>query len=236
MSVGRKKQKRIFDFYHPESVAGTEFRRLLHNITRPIDGISRSSFLITSAMLSEGKSTVASYLGLTAASHKKRKTIVIDADLRRPTLHKVFDVPLKGGLTDLIDGSVSAEEAFKSTPASNLWLLTAGTLKNNPTELFESQAVKEAIEKVKFYFDLVFIDTAPILPVSDPLVLAPEVDGVLLVVKAGETQREVIKRAVDILKNVDATISGVVLNNARSVLPYHYNYQYYGYSYTTKKR
>lgn len=234
--MARSKQRRIYDLYHPESVVGTEFRRLLHNITRPVNGISRSSFLITSAMLAEGKSTVSAYLGLTAASHKKRKTIVIDADLRRPTLHLAFDVPLEGGLTDLIDGKVNAEDAFKSTNSPNLWLLTAGTMKRNPTELFESQSVKEAIEKVKFYFDLVFIDTAPILPVSDPLVLAPEVDGVLLVVKAGETQREVISRAVDILRNVDANISGVVLNNARSVLPYHYNYQYYGYSYAAKKK
>ncbi len=234
--MGRTTHKKIFEYYHPESVVGTEFRRLLHNITRPVNGISRSSFLVTSAMLSEGKSTVSSYLALTAASHKKRKTILIDADLRRPSLHKVFDVPLEGGLTDLIDGKVDAEDAFKKTPSSSLWLLTAGTLKNNPTELFESHAVKEAIEKVKFYFDLVIVDTAPIIPVSDPLVLAPEVDGVLLVVKAGETQKEVLKRSVAILKSVDATISGVVLNNARNVLPYHYNYQYYGYSYSTRKR
>lgn len=231
-----ERRRTIFEYYHPESVVGTEFRRLLHNITRPVKGVSKRSFLITSAMLSEGKSTVSSFLSITAASYKKRKTILIDADLRRPTIHKIFNLPLEHGITDLIDNKISAEEAFKLTPIPDLYVLTAGTLKHNPTELFESDAVKTAIEKVKFYFDLVFVDCAPIIPVSDPVVLAPEMDGILLVVKAGATQKEVIRRAVDIIGKTDANIVGVVLNNVSGVLPYHYNHQYYGYQYATKEK
>ncbi len=234
--MGKERRPPIFEYYHPESVVGTEFRRLLHNITRPVKGVSKRSFLITSAMLSEGKSTISAYLAITAASYKKRKTILIDADLRRPTIHKIFDLPLERGITDLIDDKISAEEAFKKTPIPDLSILTAGTLKHNPTELFESDAVKIAIEKVKFYFDLVFVDCAPIIPVSDPVVLAPDMDGILLVVKAGATQKEVIRRAVDIIAKTDANIVGVVLNNQSGVLPYHYNYQYYGYHYATKNQ
>ncbi len=234
--MGKENRRSIWEYYHPESVIGTEFRRLLHNITRPVNGVSRKSFLITSAMLSEGKSTVSSYLAITSAAFKKRKTILIDADLRRPTIHQIFDLPLENGLTDIIDGAVKAEDAFKSTRIPDLWIVTAGTLKKNPTELFESELVKEAINKVKFYFDLVIVDCAPIIPVSDPVVLGPEMDGLLLVVKAGATQKEVIKRATAIIGKTDANIVGVVLNNVAGVLPYHYNYQYYGYNYAVKRQ
>lgn len=231
-----KKRKLIFDLYDPESPVGTEFRRLLHNITRPLDGKERKSFLTTSAMLSEGKSTVSAYLAITAAAYKNRKTVLVDCDLRRPTLHKLFGLPLEGGVTDVIDGAITAEEAFKGTAIRDLWVLTAGTLKKNPTELFESQEVKKVIEQLKFYFELVFVDCAPIIPVSDPVVLAPELDGVLIVIKAGATQTEVIQRAVDIVKKADADIVGVVLNNMNAVLPYYYNHSYYGYSYSSRGR
>lgn len=231
-----KSRKLIFDNYNPESPVGTEFRRLLHNITRPSEDKERRSFLTTSAMLSEGKSTVTSYLALTAAAYKNRKTVLVDCDLRRPSIHKHFGLPLEGGVTDVIDGKLTAEEAFKGTRIENLWILTAGTLKRNPTELFEGDDVKKVIDQLKFYFELVFVDCAPIIPVSDPVVLAPELDGVLLVIKAGATQREVIQRAVNIVEKSNADVVGVVLNNMDSVLPYYYNHSYYGYSYTSSRR
>ncbi len=234
--MARKSRKTIFDYYHPESPVGTEFRRLLHNITRPVDGEERHSFLITSATLAEGKSTVSSYLAITAAAYKKRKTILVDCDLRRPTLHKLFDLSIEKGMTDIIGGDVTVEEALETTLIDNLSVLTAGTLKRNPTELFESEEVKKVIEQIKFYFDLIFVDCAPIIPVSDPLVLAPELDGLLLVIKAGATQREVILRAASIVEKADTAIVGVVLNNMDSVLPYYYNHSYYGYSYSLKER
>jgi capsular exopolysaccharide synthesis family protein len=231
-----KPRKLIFDLYDPESPVGTEFRRLLHNITRATKGKERKSFLTTSAMLSEGKSTVSAYLALTSAAYKSHKTVLVDCDLRRPSIHRLFGLPLEGGVTDVIDGKLSAEEAFKGTKVENLWVLTAGTLKKNPTELFESQGVKKVVEQLKFYFELVFVDCAPIIPVSDPVELAPELDGVLLVIKAGTTQSEVILRAADIVQKADAEIVGVVLNNMNSVLPYFYNHSYYGYSYTSRGR
>jgi capsular exopolysaccharide synthesis family protein len=233
--VAKETRRPIFDYYRPESVVATEFRRLLHNITRPIDGIERKSFLVTSSMLSEGKSTVAAYLAITAAVYKKRKTILVDCDLRRPMVHKLFNLPVENGITDLIDGSIKVEDAFKSTPMKDLWVVTAGTMTNNPTELFEGNSVKKAIEQIKFYFDLLFVDCAPVIPVSDPVVLAPELDGLLLVVKAGSTQQGVIKRACDIISKSESHVVGVVLNNVQGVLPYHYNHRYYGYQYAAKK-
>jgi len=158
-----KKNKRasIFKQYHAESPVGTEFRRLLHNVTRPVEGNERKSFLITSAMLSEGKSTISSHLAITAASFKKKRTVLIDCDLRRPVIHQMFDLPLEGGVTEIIEGSVKPEEAFKSTSIDSLMIVTAGAIRKNPTELFEGEKVKQVIEQVEFYFDLVLIDCAP---------------------------------------------------------------------------
>ncbi len=111
--MARKNGKTIFDLYIPESPVGTEFRRLLHNVTRTTEGEPRRSFMVTSAMLAEGKSTVASYLAITAAAYKHRKTVLVDCDLRRPSIHRLFDLPRQPGLTDVITGEISAEEAFQ---------------------------------------------------------------------------------------------------------------------------
>ena len=234
--MAKETRRPVLDYYHPESVVATEFRRLLHNITRPANGVERKSFLVTSAMLAEGKSTVAAYLAITAAAYKKRKTVLVDCDLRRPTIHKLFSLPIENGVTDLIDGSIKVEDAFRSTPLKHLWVVTAGSLKDNPTELFEGDSVKRAIEQIRFYFDLVFVDCAPVIPVSDPVVLAPELDGLLLVVRAGATQKDVLQRACNIIGKTDTNIVGVVLNNVQGVLPYHYNHRYYGYHDSAKKR
>lgn len=225
--MAKGKNLTICDLYEPESVAGTEFRRLLHNTVNSPDGVQRKSFLITSAMLGEGKSTITSFLALTAASQKKKKTILIDCDLRRPSIHRLFGLPLELGLSELIGGEIKADAAFKNTPIENLKVLTAGAIKQNPTELFESEAVIAAIEEVKFYFDYVFVDCAPIIPVSDPVVLSPHVDGVILVIKAGVTRRETVKRALDLFKKSQGKLLGVVLNDLECALPTYYKYDYH---------
>lgn len=234
--MAKKSKETIFDLYNPESPVGTEFRRLLHNVTRAESGDPRRSFLVTSAMLSEGKSTVSSYLAITAAAYKQRSTVIVDADLRRPAIHGLFGIDRKPGLTDIVTGKVKAEETFNRTRFEHLTVVTAGTPLRNPTELFDGNAVGEVIEQLKFYFDLVIVDCPPIIPVSDPVMLAPYLDGILMVVKAGATQREVIARALSIIKKAEGEIIGVALNNMKSVLPYYYNHRYYGYSYSARER
>lgn len=234
--MANKKEQTIFDLYNPESPVGTEFRRLLHNVTRTESGEPRRSFMVTSAMLSEGKSTVSSYLAITAASYKRRSTVLVDCDLRRPQVHRLFGIERKPGLTDIVAGDVKAEETFNRTRFEHLSVVTAGSPLRNPTELFEGNSVGEVVEQLKFYFDLVIVDCPPIIPVSDPVMLAPFLDGILLVVKAGATQREVIARACNIIKKADGEIIGVALNNMKAVLPYYYNHRYYGYSYSARER
>lgn len=216
----------ILDEYQPDSPVGTEFLRLYHSLNHkgPHEA-GPVSYLITSATVGEGKSTVAGFLSITLATLKK-KTLVVDGDLRRPMLHKMFNLYLEDGVTEVADGQLVQGRAYKETALPNLHVLTAGRLKGNPSSYFESGQVARIVAAARPLFDYVIVDCAPIMPVVDPLVLAPSVTGVLLVVKAGETHRDLVKQATDVLRKASAPLLGVLLNNAKSVLPYHYSYRY----------
>jgi protein-tyrosine kinase len=234
--MSKDENKSIFEAYDPESSVGTEFRRLLFNMTnnRLVENGAKS-FLITSPSIGEGKSTVASFLALTAAVHKPRKTLLIDGDLRRPVIHKMFGLNQKMGLTDIIVSGAKLEDCAKKTEIPNLHIITSGVSDWNPTELFDSPSIPGLFEAAKFYYDLIIIDSAPVIPVTDPLILGAEVDGICLVVKAGATQKEVVTRACDLINQSHARLLGVVLNNVKQALPYYYNHKYYGYHYTSRE-
>jgi capsular exopolysaccharide synthesis family protein len=235
--MSKDNYKSIFSTYDPESSVGTEFRRLLFNMTnnRILENGGKS-FLITSPSTGEGKSTVASFLALTGAVHKPRKTLLIDADLRRPVIHKMFGLKQKNGLTDIIVGGAKLEDCAKSTEVPNLHVITSGISDWNPTELFDSPAIPGLFEAAKFYYDLIIVDSAPVIPVTDPLIIGTEVDGLCLVVKAGATQKEVVARACELINESGARLLGVVLNNVKQALPYYYNHRYYGYHYTSRNK
>jgi capsular exopolysaccharide synthesis family protein len=223
----------IIDFYNMESDFATEFRRLLHNI-RNLQGESElKAVMVTSAMLSEGKSTVASFLALTAAK-KGLKTLLLDSDLRRPTVHRYVGQIRDNGLAEVLSGETTAKNIIRKTSLDKFDVITAGRAVSNPSELFDSRAIGNVITEMKFYYDLIVVDSAPVIPVSDPMLLAQEVDGVLLVVKAGETQREVVIRATEILRSQSRKMLGVVMNNMTNQLPYYYDYSHYGYDYAPR--
>lgn len=234
--MAKDKQQSILDYYRFDSVAGTELRRLLHNVTRPINGVAPRSILMSSALTGEGKSTIAALLAITAAHHKKRKTLLIDSDLRRPVVHRMFGIENDLGFADLLVDKVDFDSAVKSTRLENLWLLPVGSGEHNPTEVLREDTVRKVIERAEFSFDLVFVDCAPIIPVSDPAIISSAVDGVVLVIRAGKTQKEVVQRATDIITKAEANIIGLVLNNVQGALPYHYGSGYYGQYYTYNKK
>lgn len=229
--MGKDKHQSILDYYKFDSVIGTELRRLLHNVTRPIRGSVPKSILVTSAVSGEGKSTIASMLAITAAHHKKRKTLLIDSDLRRPVIHRMFNVANECGFADLMDETAEFESTLKSTPLEHLWILPAGTVDGDPTDRMREEIVKKIIERAEFSFDSVFVDCAPVIPVSDPVIIASSVDGVAVVIRAGKTQKEVVQRACDILVKAEADVIGLILNNVQGALPYYYDYRYYGQYY-----
>lgn len=220
----------VIDFFNLESGIATEFRRLLHNIQGLAKDRELKSILVTSSMLSEGKSTVCAFLALTAAK-KGLKTLLIDSDLRRPTLHKLFVVDREPGLSDILSEGLFARNVVRKTAVSTLDLITAGKPHPVPAELFDAAAIGRVITEMKFYYDLIIVDCAPVIPVSDPMLLSHEVDGVLFVVKAGSTQKDVVVRAKDILTSSTNRILGVVLNNSDDSLPYYYSHEYYAYDY-----
>ena len=223
----------IIDYYSLESPIATELRRLLHNLRSIQRERELKSILLTSATTGEGKSTVSSLLAITAAK-KGMKTLLIDCDLRRPTVHKLFAVDRRHGMVEILSEGVPPKGVIKRTALENLDLITAGQAVPHPTELFDSKAIGSFTNELKFYYDLIIVDTPPVIPVSDPMMLAQELDGALLVVKAGATAREVVARAVDIMSANSANLLGVVLNNVKGSLPYYYDYSHYHYDYSTK--
>jgi capsular exopolysaccharide synthesis family protein len=220
----------IFDNYDGESPVATELRRIYHNSKRSADGRHYKSFLITSSSRGEGKSTISSWLALTISQFPSKKVIYIDADLRRPRAHKLFGLDNRLGLKDCLADNIDPMEVIKKTALPNLGVITAGDRVPEPGRLFESEHLREVLNKLEFYYDIVIVDSPPVLPVSDTLFLGSAVEAIILVVLAGVTPREVVQRTKNILDDSQANIIGVILNNATHVLPYFYDYKYYGYS------
>jgi capsular exopolysaccharide synthesis family protein len=223
------KHSTIFESYDGESPIATELRRLYHNAKRSEDGRQYKSFLVTSSTRGEGKSTISSWLAVTIAQFPTKRVLHIDADLRRPRAHTIYGLENAVGLKDCLANHVDPMDVVKKTPLPNLNVITAGERTSQPGKLFESEHLKEVLNKLEFYYDIVIVDSAPVLAVSDTLFLCTEIEAVLLVVLAGVTPREVVRRTQDVLEDSDANLVGVVLNNVAQVLPYYYDYKYYGH-------
>lgn len=217
----------IFRRYEPESPVATELRRLYNNLTT-MEGRRQNSFLITSSVRGEGKSTMTAYLATTIAQFPNKKILVIDSDLRRPRMHKLFGLGLQQGVVDALAHGVDPMNVVKKTELSNLDVITAGGTYDTPSQLFESEMLSEFFDKVRFYYDIVLVDSAPALAVSDTLFLCGQVEAVVLVVLAGVTPSPVVTRAKQALEDARANILGVAVNNASEALPYYYDYKYYG--------
>lgn len=222
-------QRSISDFFDLDAPYASEFRRLLLKLKNLSQGKQLKSLLITSAMLSEGKSTTCSLLALTAAKLDGLKTLIIDADLRRPAIHDFFMLDRQPGLVDILTEGYSGKEAIQKTDVDKLDIITAGSYHKSPATVFDATAIGHLIDDLKFQYDLILIDCAPLLPVSDPLMMSSITDAVILVIRAGQTNREVAARAVGILGDQKDSILGVVLNNVNNSLPYYYDQSYYGY-------
>ena len=221
----------IISTFDDESPEANEFRRLYSKIKNLYSTEEMKNFLVTSARMHEGKSTIAALLARTIARYRNTKTILVDCDLRRPRVHTLFGMPKEEGVVDVLSGARKLDTCFKQTPIENLRLLTSGGVVSNPTDLINSSRLRDLFSEIKFYFDTVIVDSPPVIPVTDSLVLSTEMDGALMVVKAGETHKEVARRAVDLMRNAGFNILGVIINNQKGVLPYYYDHKYYGYQY-----
>ncbi len=228
--MAKKQPVSLLDFYQAEAPFAAEVRRLLLRLRRSKLDSELKSVLITSSTLGEGKSTLASFLAITAAQ-KGMNTLLIDSDLRRPTLHRYFQLNRAPGLVEVLVDRLSPRDAITVTSSETLSLLTAGRPIPNPAEIFDAKALGTITTELKFYYDLIILDCAPVIPVSDPMLLGQEVDAAVLVVKAGVTSRELAARSAEILRSGGANLAGAIMNNMTGSLPTSYDYSRYEYRY-----
>ncbi len=189
------------------------------------------TMVVTSAKPGEGKTVTAINLA-TVMAFQGLKVILVDADLRRPSMHKFMEVSTAPGLTDVVAGQISLREALRPTKVENLRVLPCGERAPNPAELLGSEAMTQAIESLRLEADLVIFDTPPCLPVTDAEVLASQVDAVTVVIEAGRSQKDAVKSTMELLFQVRARVIGVILNKidqSRKGAYYHYYYYRGGY-------
>ncbi|MBI3941534.1 MAG: CpsD/CapB family tyrosine-protein kinase [Chloroflexi bacterium] len=198
----------------PRSPVAEAYRSLRTNIE--FSGLDQKlhSLVVTSAAPDEGKSTTLANLAVVMAQ-AGRKIILVDCDLRRPTLHEIFGAPNDAGLTTMmLQEELLQRPPFQTTAVKDLLLLPSGPLPPNPAEILGSRRMSEVIEALVQASDMVLFDAPPVIAVTDAAVLAARVDGVLLVISAGQTRREHALKARDLLQRVNARLIGTVLNNA----------------------
>lgn len=201
-----------------------------------IEEVFPKLILVTSPAESEGKTFVSLNLAGSYAQSGKR-TILIDSDLRRPRIHSVMSVNKQPGVSDYLTKKAKLEEIIRKTRINNLNYITAGTLPSNPTELLESSDMKEFLQEMRDFFDIVIIDSPPIVAVIDAEILGKLVDGTVLVISADKTENRLFEDAVDLIKQNKMSFLGTVLNNFKYKSGYGYYYKYYyNYSKSSDKK
>lgn len=199
----------------PRSAAAEAYRTLRTNLTffAALDK-SIETLVVTSAAPDEGKSIVLANLAVTMAQGERR-TVLVDADLRQPSLHEVFDITNDRGLTTMIVEEVALDAPpLVDSGVDNLQLVPSGPLPPNPADILGSHKMEQAIAALQDRADVVLFDVPPVVAASDGAVLGTKVDGVLLVVRAGHTRRDHVQRAKDLLERAHVRIVGAVLNDA----------------------
>lgn len=221
---------------NPKSPVSEAYRTLRTNIQFSSFDNELDSILVTSTGPAEGKSTTAANLALSMAEVGK-KVLLIDCDLRKPTLHKKFNISNNKGLSNLLIGQFKFDEVAQQY-TENMCVLTSGTVPPNPSEMLASNKMKQFLEEAKKIFDFIVLDTPPVVAVTDAQLLSTMVGGVLLVVAVGQAEIGGAERAKELLDNVNANIIGVVLNKAEvsTGKKYGYYHYYYGEGKSNKKR
>lgn len=212
------------------------FRTLRTNVQFTSVDSETKKIMVTSAGPREGKSTTVANLAVSMAQAGK-SVLIVDADLRNPTQHKLFGVDNAQGLSVALVQDQDYQQYLRETAVPGVLVLTGGPIPPNPAELVGSQRMKRLIQEVSEQFDIVLIDTPPIIAVTDAAILAQEVDGVILVLASAEVNKDYAQRAKDQLDKVGAKILGAVLNKADlKTSEYYYYYYYHGSDDSKKKR
>lgn len=218
---------RVVALCDPKSHISEQYRSIRTNISSLSPENPVRTFLITSALRGEGKTVTAGNLAAVFSQEVEKKTLLIDADLRKPNLHNLFNLERSPGLSDILAGNMEVEYFTRSPAAGNLYVIPSGKTPANPAELIGSARMRELIDRLKEEFAWVIFDMAPILPVTDAGVLGSMLDGSLIVVRAGRTQAVDVERAYSMLLEANARPIASLLTGVITYIPYYlYRYRY----------
>ena len=244
-----QRMAQLVTYFDPQSTLAETYRTLRTNIEFVTVEKGDKTMMVTSSTSGEGKSTVTANLAMTMTQLGKR-TLLVDSDLRKPTVARMFGLDKEPGLaevivgnyewrevirtvTDIVTGGIGMEDLMKTQGISNLHIITSGAIPPNPAELLNSGNMMEFIKEVSEVYDIVLFDAPPVLHVTDAVILGKKVDGVLVIYKAGDIPRTSLKRTVNLLNSVEVDILGIVLNGIRAEISadyYDFGYSsYYGY-------
>ncbi|MFZ3279264.1 MAG: polysaccharide biosynthesis tyrosine autokinase [Candidatus Sulfotelmatobacter sp.] len=211
----------------PHSQMAESYRALRTSLLLTNLGAPPKVIMITSALPQEGKTTTSMNTALVLAQ-KGIRVLLIDADLRRPSIHKILGMGPRSGLSNVLTGSATLQQTItRSSILPNLSILPAGTPPPNPAELLASANMRDVLEELRGQYDHIVLDTPPTLSVTDAVVLSPRADAIVLVIRSGQTTKQALRRSRDILTQVNAKVSGVLLNAVDLSSPdYYYYYEY----------
>ncbi len=218
-------------FHHPRGRIAEAYRAVRTALYFSTRGGGHKVLQVTSPNPGDGKTTLAANLAVSIATSGKR-TLLIDADFRRPRIHKVFGIADAAGLSEVMAGTVELADAVRDTAVEGLSVLVCGQRPANPAELLTSTKFQQLIEVLREKYEFVIFDTPPVLAVTDPLAVAPRMDGVLLVIRLAKSARNVTRKTIESLDSLGATVLGVVVNGVGGGSRYGgYGYSSYGYRY-----
>lgn len=210
---------------NPKSIVAEQFRMVRTNLEFSIVDKDLKSFLVTSLAPSSGKSTISANLATTFAAQGK-KVLLVDTDMRKPTIHKIFKLRNNEGLSTLITSKEAmTSDYIEKIDVENMFILTSGPTPPNPAELISSKRMEQLIDEMEQIFDLVIFDTPPVLAVADSQIMAGKVDGTLFVLRKGVDRKEQIITAKERMDSVNANVLGAIYNRIEPTdASYYYEY------------
>lgn len=218
------KMRHLITKLNPKSPISEQYRTIRTNLQFSFVDDQLRSILVSSAGPGAGKSITSANLAVVYAQ-QGMKVLLVDADMRKPTVHYTFRLANLRGFSNVLVGETPLESAVERTDVDNLHVLSSGPVPPNPSELLGSKRMVEVLNTMKQFYDIIIFDTPPALAVTDAKVLSSIVDGSLMVVRSGETNVEGAKRAIDILKDSPSKFLGTILNDReKSKSDYYYYY------------